>query len=188
MDRGNAVCQREGGMGIVSRDFNDEEFVVSSSYPQVAAAIEPTRLDKYKFFWLVHLFLQPIRDAINRESNEEIPIIISSALRRGELNGLVGGVAHSDHLFSNYSAAVDFRIGEELISKYWEIIYSVCEKKKEFIKQFIRYLPSAGDFIHLSLRDKTTRVWERLWCVSREGRRYFNTSTEAEDYLRNISG
>lgn len=175
-------------MGDISRNFSYSEFKVSVSYPQVAAAIEMTQLDKYKCFWLVHLFLQPIRDAINDGIDEEVPITVSSGIRGVELNGLVGGVAHSDHLFNNYSAAVDFRIGEELISKYWEIIYSVCEKKKEFIKQFIRYLPSAGDFIHLSLRDKTTKVWERLFCVNREGRRYFSTSTEAEDYLRNISG
>lgn len=180
-------------MGDISRNFSYSEFKISKLYPQVAAAIELTQLDKYKFFWLVHLFLQPIRDIINEGSSVEVPVIVSSGIRRGELNGLVGGVAHSDHNFNHYSAATDIIIGDyenRLTKKYLEEIYSVCEQKKEFIKQWIYYLPANGgsNFLHISLRDKTPKVWERLYCVSREGRRYFNTQTEAEAYLRNTSG
>jgi hypothetical protein len=184
-------------VGDISRNFSYSEFKVSVSYPQVAAAIEMTQLDKYKCFWLVHLFLQPIRDAINDGIDEEVPITVSSGIRKGELNGLVGGVAHSDHLFNHYSGAVDIIIGDyanRLTAKYLDQIFRLCRRRREYVKQFIYYYSYQeqgqlhGNFIHLSLRDKTTRVWERLWCVSREGRRYFNTSTEAEDYLRNISG
>ena len=184
-------------MGDISRNFSYEEFRVSSTYPLVAAAIELTALDKYKFFWMAHLFLQPVRDAINLGSDEEISILLTSGIRRGELNGLVGGVAHSDHLYNQFSSSVDFIPGSEsnrLTQKYLDIIYRVCESNKEYVKQFIYYLPfqengrERGNFIHLSLRDKTNKVWERLYCVSREGRRYFDTLMEAEDYLRSVSG
>lgn len=180
-------------MGDISRNFSYAEFKVSSSYPQVAAAIELSQLDKYKFFWMTHLFLQPIRDEINTGSSEELPVIISSGIRRGELNGLVGGVTHSDHNYKQFSGAADCVIGSEsnrLTNRYLDVITKVCERNRAYIKQFIFYFPcqengrERGNFIHLSLRDKTNRVWERLYCVSREGRRYFNTLTEAEDYLR----
>jgi hypothetical protein len=184
-------------MGDISRNFSYEEFKVSISYPQVAAAIELTQLDKLKFFWLTHLFLQPIRDAVNNGIAEEIPITVSSGIRRGELNGLVGGVAHSDHLYNQFSAAADIIIGgyeNRLTAKYLDQIFRICRRRKEYVKQFIYYFPyqengkSRGNFLHLSTRDKTTKVWERLYCVSREGRRYFSTQTEAEEYLRSISG
>ena len=89
-------------MGDLTRNFSYSEFKVSESFPQVAAVIELTQLDKYKMFWMAHLFLQPIRDIINNGSDEETPITLSSGIRRGELNGLVGGVPNSDHLFNNY--------------------------------------------------------------------------------------
>lgn len=184
-------------MGDISRNFSYSEFKVSSSYPQVAAAIELTQLDKLKFFWLTHLLLQPIRDAVNLGNDKDVPVTISSGIRRGELNGLVGGVAHSDHLYNQFSAAVDIIIGTEdnrLTTKYLDLIYRVCRRQREYVKQFIYYYPyqengkARGNFIHLSSRDKTTKVWERLYCVSREGRRYFSTQTEAENYLRGTSG
>lgn len=171
-------------MGDITKNFSFAEFKVSDSYPQEAEAIEMTNLDKYKCFWLVHLFLQPLRDIINEGSVAEIPISITSGIRRGVLNELVGGVAHSDHLFNYYSCAVDFKIGDTSIKKYWEAVYAFCQKRKEWIKQIIYYLPSAGGFIHLSLRDKTDRKWERLYCVSRSSRMYFQSLQEASEYER----
>jgi len=184
-------------MGDISRNFSYSEFKVSSSYPHVAAAIELSALDKYKFFWMAHLFLQPVRDAVNSGSDEEILLNVTSGIRRGELNGLVGGVAHSDHLYNQYSCAVDFIPGSEsdrLTQQYLNLITRICEARKEYVKQFIYYYPfqengkERGNFLHISLRDKTSKVWERLYCVSREGRRYFSSQTEAEDYMRSVSG
>lgn len=184
-------------MGDISRNFSFSEFKVSSSYPQVAAAIELTQLDKYKFFWMTYLFLQPTRDEINLGSDSDIPLLLTSGIRKGELNGLVGGVAHSDHLYNQYSCAVDFIPGSEsnrLTQIYLEAIFRACERNKAYVKQLIYYYPfqengrERGNFIHLSLRDKTSKVNERLFCVSREGRRYFGSQTEAEDYMRSSSG
>lgn len=176
-------------MGNISRDFSYEEFKVSASYPQVVAAIEETELDRYKMFWMAHLFLQPFRDAVKKK------VVITSALRRGELNGLVGGVPNSDHCYNRFSAAVDFRVmgatkTDVLTRKYLDVIYRICRRRKEHVKQFIYYYPDwqdgqeRGDFIHLSLRDKTSRVWEVLYCVAREGRTYFNSRQEADEYWR----
>jgi hypothetical protein len=176
-------------MGDISRNFSYDEFKVSKSFPQVAKAIELTELDRYKFFWLTHLFLQPIRDAIPSHI-----LRVSSALRRGELNGLVGGVPTSDHNYKYFSAAVDFLIGDynkRDTGDYLEQILRICKRKRAYVKQFIYYYPfydshgnKHGDFIHLSLRDKTSRVWEVLFCAKREGRHYFPSKQEAEDYMR----
>lgn len=180
-------------MGDITKNFSFSEFKVSKSYPQLAAAIEMTQLDRYKCFWMAHLFLQPIRDMINQGSDIDIPIIISSGIRRGELNEKVGGVTNSDHLFNYYSCAVDVIIGsyeERLTKKYLDNVFRLCRRKKQYVKQFIYYYPDGqhGNFLHLSLRDKTDRVWERLYCVSRGHRRYFNSQTEAEAFLRGTSG
>lgn len=180
-------------MGDISRNFSYDEFKVSKSFPHVAAAIELTELDRYKFFWLVHLFLQPIRDAI-QPKNEEMPITVSSAIRRGELNGLVGGVPTSDHHYKHFNAAVDFIVGTynaRFTAAHLDHIIRVCRRRRAYVKQFIYYYGYSGgqgnvhgDFIHLSLRDKTDRVWEVLFCTNRDGRNYFSSQQEAEDYLR----
>lgn len=182
-------------MGDISKNFSYSEFRVSSSYPALASKIELTSMDNYKFFWLTHLFLQPIRDEINSGIDEELIITLSSGIRRGELNVLVGGMSHSDHLYKQFSGAVDFIVGTEqhrLTNKYRDVITEVCERNKDYVKQLIFYFPytekgnQRGNFMHLSLRDKTTKVWELLYCVSREGRTYFSSMTEAEDYLRSL--
>lgn len=178
-------------MGDITENFSYDEFKVSRDYPQVAAAIELTQMDRYKCFWMAHLFLQPIRDMINTGNASSAQISITSGIRRGELNSLVGGVPGSDHLFNRYQCAVDFKIvgeGLQSTSVYYDLIYRLCRRKKEYVKQLIWYMPSAGDFIHLSLHDKTDKVWERLFCVSRGDRRYFHTKMEAEDFLRGLSG
>lgn len=176
-------------MGSISRSFDYEEFKVSASYPKVAAAIVMTELDRYKIFWACHLFLQPFRDAVGHK------IVITSALRRGELNGLVGGVSNSDHCFNHFSAAVDFRVigktdTEILTQQHFDVIYRICRRRREHVKQLIYYYSDwqdgqeKGDFFHLSLRDKTTRIWEVMYCVAREGRTYFNSRQEADEYWR----
>lgn len=168
-------------MGDVTKNFSYSEFRVSRDYPQVAAAIELTKLDKLKIFWFCHLILQPVRDDIG------LPVVVGSAVRRGELNGLVGGVFNSDHLFNGYSGAVDFKVGDDT-QKYAGIIFKFCRKRKFFIKQLIFYYPSAGNFFHLSMVDASFRVWERLYCVSRGNRIYFKSPQEARQYLRGADG
>lgn len=180
-------------MGDISHNFSYSEFTVSKSFPHVAAAIKLTELDRYKFFWLTHLFLQPIRDVVPNHI-----LTISSALRRGELNGLVGGVPPSDHNYKGFSAAVDIIVGTyagRYTKDYLDRILEVCEENEIYAKQFIYYYPffdsrgnKHGDFIHLSLRDKTSRIWEVLFCTSRDSRMYFPSKQEAEDYMRQAGG
>lgn len=184
-------------MGDISRNFSYSEFTVSKTFPHVAKAIELTEMDKYKFFWLTHLFLQPSRDSIQTDK-EDLPIIVSSGIRRGELNGLVGGVSTSDHNYKFYSGAVDIIVGDydkRFTGANLDQIYEICQKNRMYAKQFIYYYPyvdgqgnTHGDFIHLSLRDKTDRVWEVLYCASRGARQYFTSKQEAEDYMRQAGG
>jgi len=179
-------------MGDISRNFSYSEFKISASYPKVVAAIQLSKLDNYKFFWMTHLFLQPSRDITEKK------IVVTSGIRRGELNGLVGGVRNSDHCYNRFSAAVDFRVmgktkTDILTRQYLDVIYRVCRRRREYVKQFIYYYPDwrdgreRGDFIHIALRDKTTRIWEVMYCVAREGRTYFNSRQEAEEHWRGLN-
>lgn len=176
-------------MGDISRNFSYSEFKVSASYPQVADAIQLSELDRYKFFWLAHLFLQPFRDAAKKK------IVVTSGIRKGELNGLIGGVSNSDHCYNRFSAAVDFRVVGKTDTKivtqqYFDVIYRICRRRREYVKQLIYYYPDwrdgqeRGDFFHISLRDKTARIWEVMYCIAREERTYFNSRQEAEEYWR----
>ena len=176
-------------MGDISKNFSYKEFVVSDSYPELAAKIELTEFDKYKIFWMVQIFLQPVRDLLNLE------VVVGSAKRSPQLNNKVGGMGVSDHLFQGFSCAVDFKLRKlgaskddwELIGNHWALIHRLFWGKQQCTNQLIRYLPSAGNFIHFSLADRG-KVWQVLYCASRGNRMYFDSLTEAESYMRGVGG
>jgi len=159
--------------------------MVSKSFPNLVEKQEPTKLHVYKFFWLANLFLQPIRDAVNAGAppGTDIPVRIESGWRSDELNEAVGGVKNSDHLYYGNSAAVDIKIGENT-QEYVKTAFKVCHRRKNCVKQLILYYPSAGNFIHLSTIDGGGKVWQRLYCVSRENRIYFDSPKEARQFER----
>ena len=120
-------------MGNVSKNFNYDEFKVSARFPELAAKIVLTQTDKLKIFWITHIFLQPLRDTINRSStvsNEEVQIFVESGIRSGELNTKVGGVSSSDHLFKRRSCAVDIKIGNNT-RQYLDLAYSFVKAREE---------------------------------------------------------
>jgi hypothetical protein len=183
-------------MGDISKNFDFSEFVVSASYPQLAAQINLTHADKVKIHWLTHIVLQPLRDFINEGllTDEPLKVSINSGIRDVVLNSAVDGVSHSDHLYRKMSCASDIELGGNT-SKYWEHAYTYCYSVRRFIKQFIYYLPytdgqgrSRGNFIHVSTRDHTDKVWDVLYCASRGAREYFCTIEDAESYMRTASG
>ena len=172
-------------MGDISKNFSYSEFKVSNSYPELAAKIELTTLDRYKVFWMVQIFLQPVRDLLNLE------VVVGSAKRSTELNRMVGGTGGSDHLFRDFSCAADFKLRKlgapkddwEQIGKYWSLIHRLFWKKQTCTNQLIWYYPSAGNFIHFSLADGGM-PWQVLYCVARGSRTYFDNQDEADKYIR----
>jgi hypothetical protein len=172
-------------MGDISKNFSYSEFKVSNNYPELAAKIELTTLDRYKIFWMVQIFLQPVRDLLNLE------VFVGSAKRSTELNNKVGGTGDSDHLFRGFSCAVDFKLRKlkapkddwEQIGNYWSLIHRLFWGKRTCTNQLIWYYPSAGNFIHFSLADGG-KPWQVLYCVSRGGRVYFDNQVDANKYIR----
>ena len=73
----------------LSRNFNLEEFLNLNKYPYN----EPPTQCLVNLEYGVASILQPLRDALG------CPIIITSGYRCLEVNRLVGGVAHSQHMF-----------------------------------------------------------------------------------------
>lgn len=182
-------------MGDLTKNFSFSEFVVSSSFPQLAREIVLSKADKVKIFWYTHIVLQPLRDLLNdgvSDVQSQIPIRIESGIRDVALNSAVGGVSNSDHLYRRFSIANDLIVGDST-KLYLEIVHSFCYSIRRYVKQFIYYLPytdsagnSRGNFLHVSLRDHTNKKWDVLYCGSRGAREYFRTYEEAENYMRNI--
>lgn len=183
-------------MGDISANFSYHEFKVSDEFPHLAETIQLTKLDRYKIFMLVHVFLQPIRDVLNTGLDplhyveNILPVTVTSGIRDVALNQEVGGTENSDHLFQRNSIAVDFVIGtrnHKQTKNHLDTVYRECRRKKNLIKQFIYYYD--GNFIHLSMIDGTGKIWDRLYCARRPndvaGRKYFRSPAEAEAYLRN---
>jgi len=56
---------------------------------------------------------------------------------------------------------------------------------RHYVNQLIWYYPSAGNFIHLSMADGG-KLWDVKYCVSRNGRMYFDNPVDANNYLRGI--
>ena len=172
-------------MGDISKNFSYSEFKVSNNYPELAAKIELTELDKYKIFWMVQIFLQPVRDLL------ELEVVVGSSKRSPALNNKVGGMGMSDHLFLGFSCAADFklrRIGAakddwEQIGNYWSLIHRFFWRKLQCTNQLIWYYPSAGNFIHFSLADGG-KSWQVLYCASRGQRVYFDNQEDADMYVR----
>lgn len=123
----------------ITKNFQTEEFVISDSYPDIAAQIELSPEDITKMELLTHLFLQPTRDQFGA-------VKILSGIRSRELNELIGGSLNSDHLYRVYpaTAAVDFTcssVGEA---------YKFLKMRGPFAYgQLILY--QSQHFIHVSL-------------------------------------
>lgn len=122
----------------ITDNFSYSEFLVSDSFPELAAKIELTELDKLKLFYMCKIHLQPIRDYFG-------PVVILSGKRSPELNTKVGGSPTSDHLYLGESCAVDFTLPKVEV----EVVFNYICLNSDAFGQCI-YYPDQN-FIHLSL-------------------------------------
>lgn len=95
----------------LTRNFFLSEFAVSANHPELAAQIKFSEAEEIKAYLLCATILQPVRDRYGA-------VRILSGKRSPELNEIVGGAAHSDHLFEFVSAAVDFTLLRPELVKY----------------------------------------------------------------------
>ena len=73
----------------ISNNFTLEEFLKSSSYPEIPN--NPSKEERENIIALVVNVLQPLRDSWGK------PLSINSGFRSEELNKKVGGVSNSQH-------------------------------------------------------------------------------------------
>lgn len=85
----------------VSANFKLSEFAVSAKYPELAANISLTDVDRVKASWIALTILEPVRKHTGR------PWGIESGKRDALLNKVVNGVPTSNHRWRNMAAAVD---------------------------------------------------------------------------------
>lgn len=92
----------DGQKPKLTTNFSIKEFLVSSHYPELVKKIPIDEIDVFKFHTICQFQLEPLRAYFNS------PLRINSGKRSEELNQKVGGVKTSEHLFLNYSGAIDF--------------------------------------------------------------------------------
>jgi len=124
--------------------FTLEELVVSDTFPDLAAAIEPTEAQIVNLKFLVGTILEPCREFIGR------PFRVLSGIRSEALNRAVKGEKDSQHL---YAEAVDFTIpddGKEL----WRAFTWMKAHCQHQSRRVILY--TAKNFIHVGMYPVTS--------------------------------
>lgn len=132
---------------LLSKNFKLAEFAVSKDRPDLARQINFSESDIVKYYYLVQLILQPIRDLYGTT-------IITSGKRTHELNQAIKGATYSDHLCGlnparEFSVAADFTLQSDKL----EDAYNWAIKNRLYcIGQLIYY--KSRNFIHVSLRNE----------------------------------
>ena len=135
---------------ILSRHFTLAEFIESATAKKNGIAnIPPESVDKFAAEFCERI-LEPIRDQFG-------PVAITSGYRCPALNSLVGGVADSDHQWTEDRIAADFQTPEADLGKVFDWIR--LDSGLPF-DQVIREhgSGSGGDCIHISYRLIPRRV------------------------------
>lgn len=132
--------RKERNQMKLTNNFTLSEFAVSRDFPELAAQIKFSPLDKYKLYLMCRMLLQPIRDQYGQS------LIVLSGKRSDELNAAIPGSITSDHLFRFESCAVDFTIEHIIMEDCFKLI------RQEFLPCFgqLIYYPHQN-FIHISL-------------------------------------
>lgn len=117
-------------------NFTLGEFLVSDTYPERAAQLEPTAEEINNLYLLVTFGLQPIRDKFG-------PVVIHSGFRDFEINRLIGGSRTSQHLTGS---AADFHCPSYLNQK---TVFDWIDEELRWQGQVIHY--TRRGFIHLGL-------------------------------------
>lgn len=140
-------------MGDLTQNFSVKEFAHSDQYPELAKIVfeNLTDFDKVKFFYLAAIFLEAVR------TNSKHAVAILSGKRNFELNNKIGGALHSDHLYLEESAAVDFFV-ESFVKTHEAFDFIRHNFPGHCWGQLIGYPIKGQDqglrFIHLSMPTK----------------------------------
>jgi hypothetical protein len=135
-----------------TRNFLYSEAIISDRFPELAEKIQLPPIDRYKFFLLCALILQPVRDYIDQ------PVKITSGKCNHDLNVAIGrDPFKTDHawMLDIHRCAVDFQVFtindisefdpmNTLLCFYW-----MAKKLKDVVGQLIYY--SDLRHIHVSL-------------------------------------
>jgi hypothetical protein len=134
-----------------THDFLYSEAIRSDQFPEIASKIHLTEIDRFKFFLLCTLILQPARDYIGQ------PIRITSGKCSHELNVALGrNHFTTDHawIVDIQRCAIDFQVLTEDMKnidprKTLECFLWITENLKNVVGQLIYY--SEKGHIHVSL-------------------------------------
>ena len=129
--------------------MNFRDYVVSSSYPELAKKIELTKEDERKIWLLETTIWQPTFKHFVQLSGTPAKLIrtITSGKRSVKLNSLVGGSETSDHLFKDECAASDGII--EGLENQFDVHLFILDDLPHAFGQLI-YYHSRG-IVHVSL-------------------------------------
>ena len=128
---------------ILTNHFKLSEFAVSADYPELAAEITFTEVEKERIRFFCSNVLEPLRSMLSR------PIQITSGKRTVELNQAVGGHPHSHHLFQEDHGACDIVVEGVDPESIATILLNTA-----IVRTIIIY----KDFLHLSFTDKSEVV------------------------------
>lgn len=132
-------------MGDCTENFSYSEFLVSSSFPDLARKMSFDEYEKFKVYCLCAIILEPVRRKFGA------PIRITSGKRSAELNEKIGGSETSDHLFIDECACCDFAFDNSTYTL--GAFHHIKENMKDKIGQLILYERSGGiaKHVHVSL-------------------------------------
>ena len=116
--------------------FKFEEFVISSSFPELAAGLKLSNRERSSYTYWVQRCGDPWRLA-----HKSKPIIITRGFADRELNKAVGGATDSDHM---YACAIDFTVQGMSID---DVFCSIVDGGYEY-RQLRCYIKK--NFIHWS--------------------------------------
>lgn len=132
------------GRAQFSHDFNESEFSVSASHPDLVEDVPPELVHRMQR--LAIYGLQIVRDRTNQSMR------ILSGYRSPELNAMVGGSRTSQHVLAE---AADFTC-HDIRKAVYDIIELIQEGRLNAIGQII-YYPSQS-FVHMALTSQRFSV------------------------------
>lgn len=148
------ICVTMAAVGDCTKNLSFAEFKVSEDFPELAADMEFSPLDRFKSFLIAATIIQPCRDHVG------LPATVTSGKRSEDLLNALAAAGYpvsrtSDHLFQGVSIGVDFTFGSSIANL--KAFLFMQEKCRYAFGQFIAYKTAAGDIKHLHVSLPTPR-------------------------------
>lgn len=144
-------------MTRLTTNFSLEEFMVSSSYPDIAKEMTVNDLERYKLFTIAATILQPVRDNFDSAMN------IHSGKRTAQLNTLIGGSRTTQHVLCEAAdwAFADIEFNKKKLLPAVAYIRDVLPFN---FLQLILYLNEdySSNFIHVSIHSMDQRKKRKI--------------------------